>query len=144
MKFIFPIILLNLLFTGTTIYSQKEKSEFKAVIESETGDTGLIIIYGKISEVSCPFTISDVHINYGKKRYYINNKDTDPFRSDSQGNYIIEIRSYQQDLGLSFNYWGDDSHADFFVPIPKKWKGMRIKMDIGLKLLFYPGGLECF
>jgi hypothetical protein len=124
-------------------YSQTDKSIYNSSIQSETGDTGLIVIYGKITEVGCLFSIKNVHVKYGKRNYFINNKDTDPVKTDAEGNYIIEIRSFRQNAGLSFNYWGEDSHADFYVPIPDKWKGKQVHMDIGLKLLF-TGGLDCF
>jgi hypothetical protein len=127
----------------TVVELSTDKSEFTAVVVSETGDAGLTIIYGKIIEVSCLFSIGNVHIKYGMKSHFLNNKDTDPFRSDPNGNYIIEIRSYRDNMGLSFNYNVSDSYADFFVLVPPEWRGKRIKLDIGLKLKF-TGGLDCF
>ena len=144
MKKILTFIFFSTGLSGISLFGQSDynKSEAKITLEGETGDSNLIIIYGRITEKNCLFNIGDVHIKYGKSNYWFNNTETDPYRSDAQGNYIIEIRAYEEDLGLSFNYHGYQAHADFFVPAKRDWKGKRIKMDIGLKLMF--SGLDCF
>ena len=123
---------------------QLDKSMYTAVIESETGDTGLTIIYGQIIERYCRFMISDVNVkvNYGKKGYFPDDYLLNVFSSDGRGNYIIEIRSLTQDLGLSFRYRDHIGWADLLVPIPTEYRGKQIKIDIELKLKFF--SIECF